>query len=133
MNSTLASSLPKQYVLPPICPLMEQSVCMSLPSARPIVHMLLYSPVTARAAVAIPIKKAPASAELIYVFMFYLLSVGDLRRSFQKTIIRLGSSVGDPSHAFVTIRHEGAHIQNMITFGTMSLFFFQRRVALTST
>src|SRR5262245_40261530 len=83
---------------------MEQSVCMSLPSARPIVHMLLYSPVTARAAVAIPIQKAPASAELMYVFMFYLLSVGDLRRSFQNTILRsIGSFVGDRGHAFMTV------------------------------
>jgi hypothetical protein len=28
--------------------------------------------------------------------------VGDLRRSFQKTIVHLGSSVGDPGHVVVT-------------------------------
>jgi hypothetical protein len=45
---------------------MEQSVCMSLPRARPIVHMLPYSPVSAIAAVAIPSKKAPATAGVMY-------------------------------------------------------------------
>src|SRR5262245_7076807 len=45
---------------------MEQSVCMSLPVARPIVHMLLNSPVTAKAAMVIPSKNAPATADLRY-------------------------------------------------------------------
>src|SRR6185312_17354941 len=45
---------------------MEQSVCISLPVASPIVHMLLNSPVTARAAVVILSKKAPATADLRY-------------------------------------------------------------------
>ena len=43
---------------------------------------VVYSPVTARAAVAMPIKKAPARAELIYVFMF-ISCQWDLRRSFR--------------------------------------------------
>jgi hypothetical protein len=84
-----------------MCVLTEQSVFMSLPFARPIVHMLSYSPVTARADVAMPIKKAPARAERTYVLMF-ISSVRDLRRSFQNTIVHLGSSVGDGSHVFVT-------------------------------
>src|SRR5689334_21011587 len=45
---------------------MEQSVFMSFSDARPIEHMLLNSPVTARAAVAVPSKKAPATADLRY-------------------------------------------------------------------
>ena len=35
----------------------------------------------------------------------HLLSVGDLRRSFQKTIVHLGSSVSDRGHVFVTDFH----------------------------
>ena len=35
-------------------------------------------------------------------FHVHLLSVGDLRRSFQKTGVHLGSSVGDPGHVVVT-------------------------------
>src|SRR6476660_6553480 len=38
---------------------------MSLPRARPIEHMLPYSPVTAKAAVAKPSNKAPAKADVM--------------------------------------------------------------------
>ena len=43
--------------------LTEQSVCTSLPWRDPCVHMLSNSPVTAKAAVAMPMKKAPARAQ----------------------------------------------------------------------
>src|SRR5262245_12252386 len=99
MNSTLASSLPKQYVLPPICPLMEQSVCMSLPSASPIVHMFLYSPVTARAAVAMPIRKAPARADLMYGLMIISSSGGSAEILFS---IQLYAQLVPPSVTEVT-------------------------------
>jgi hypothetical protein len=60
--------------------------------------------------VARPSTKAPARAELMYAFMFISYQWGDLRRSSQNTIVRfVGSSVGDPSHAFVTaVITEGA-------------------------
>src|SRR6476619_2965068 len=55
---------------------MEQSVCMSWPVARPCVHILPNSPVTAKAAVAKPSRKAPATADLRYALtMVYLLGV----------------------------------------------------------
>src|SRR6516162_1151510 len=81
---------------------------MSLPLARPIVHMLSYSPVTARAAVAMPMKKVPASAELKYVFIFISCQWG-ICGDLQNTIVRLvGSSVSDPSYVFKTVvRPEG--------------------------
>src|SRR5690349_25032704 len=80
---------------------------MSLPPARPIVHMLSYSPVTARAAVAMPTKKAPARAELIYIFMFISCQWGSAE--IHNTLVRfVGSSVSDPSYVFVTVvRPEG--------------------------
>jgi hypothetical protein len=59
--------------------------------------MLSYSPVTARAAVAMPTKKAPAGRTDIH-FHVHLLSVGDLRRS----MIQLYASVVPPSVTQVT-------------------------------
>src|SRR5215469_2627594 len=80
--------------------LTEQSVCTSLPKARPSVHMLPNSPfVAASVAVARPSTKAPARAELMYALMLISYQVGDLRRSRKVRFVRLaGSSVRDPSH-----------------------------------
>src|SRR5262249_30515336 len=75
--------------------LTEQSVCTSLPKARPSVHMLPNSPfVAASVAVARPSTKAPARAELMYALMLISYQVGDLRRSRKVRFVRLaGSSV----------------------------------------
>src|SRR5262249_1383177 len=53
---------------------MEQSVCMSLPDARPIAHLLLNSSVTARAAVVPrPNNKAPAKADVMFLRIGFVL------------------------------------------------------------
>src|SRR5215831_4777088 len=55
---------------------MEQSVCMSLPDARPIAHLLLNSSVTARAAVVPrPNNKAPAKADVMFLRIGFVLGV----------------------------------------------------------
>src|SRR5215470_9957942 len=65
---------------------MEQSVCMSLPDARPIAHLLLNSSVTARAAVVPrPNNKAPAKADVMLLRIGFVLGVagwGSLPPSF---------------------------------------------------
>src|SRR5262249_24796109 len=56
---------------------MEQSVCMSLPDARPIAHLLLNSSFTARAAVVPrPSNKAPAKADVTFLRIGFVLGVG---------------------------------------------------------
>src|ERR1044071_7624777 len=79
MNSVLACSLLKQYVLPLMVPLTEQSVFTSLPLARPQLHILSNSPVAAMAAVARPSANAPASADVtIVLIMVHFLAVAPL-------------------------------------------------------
>src|SRR5262245_43765523 len=56
---------------------MEQSVCTSLPRARAIVHWSPNSPCRAKAGVAKPSRKTPATADLMYVVTIVrLLGVG---------------------------------------------------------
>src|SRR5215831_4372053 len=54
--------------------LMEQSVCMSWPDARPIAHLLLNSSFTARATVVPrPSNKAPAKADVMFLRIGFVL------------------------------------------------------------
>src|SRR6478736_9595433 len=57
---------------------MEQSVCVSLPAARLIAHMLPNSPFAAQAAVARLSKNAPASAGITYALNMVTSLVGQL-------------------------------------------------------
>ena len=71
--------------------LILQSVCMSLPRARPSVHMLLNSPVTARAAVAY--FDDDAIVELTGLI------------AFQNMSSKFNSALGVPAQGFCEIPH----------------------------
>src|SRR3974377_1458875 len=71
---------------------MEQSVCMSLPDARPIAHLLLNSSFTARAVVVPrPSNKAPAKADVMFLRIGFVLGVG--LGSFPLSFIALAGPV----------------------------------------
>src|SRR5262245_19031352 len=86
---------------------------MSLPSASPIVHILLYSPVTAKAAVDMPRQMAPATADIIVFFVTIspylrhlclpLLSIFASRRSVIAVTRSAGIELRDGRQALIEI------------------------------
>src|SRR5262245_38183903 len=87
---------------------MEQSVCMSLPDARPIAHLLLNSSVTARAAVVPrPNNKAPAKADVMFLRIGFVLGVAGWGH-FPPSFIPLNTCPVSVSRGFFLISAQAA-------------------------